>query len=38
MLNNQFKDTLQNYGPLRFSFDYENPKWTINITFKDDWS
>ena len=35
MLNSKFKNTLENYGPLRFSFDYENAKWTINITFKD---
>jgi len=35
MLNSKFKNTIEHYGPLRFSFDYENPKWTINITFKD---
>jgi hypothetical protein len=35
MLNSKFKNTLENYGPLRFSFDYVNTKWTINITFKD---
>ena len=35
MLNSKFKNTLENYGPLRFSFDYKSAKWTINITFKD---